>query len=118
VSATGGSSGSSSEVFLQPSGGDDTQAIRDALWQGKIVRLASGTFSVSDVIDVPEGVRIVGAGSGSAGQSGTKRTLIQKADFPETVFRFGNFTQFAALESLRIKGPGKTVGLQNTAIKC
>jgi hypothetical protein len=51
------------EAYLQPSGGDDTQAIRDALARAGSVRLAPGTFNVSGTIVVGSGQRVSGSGS-------------------------------------------------------
>ena len=59
------------ETQLMPSGGDDTQAIRDALATGLDVRLGPGTFTLTDTITL---------GAGGKGQrllgSGTTRTQI------------------------------------------
>ncbi|MET0398966.1 MAG: right-handed parallel beta-helix repeat-containing protein [Longimicrobiaceae bacterium] len=53
------------ETQLMPSGGDDTQAIRDALATGTDVRLGPGTFAVSDTLALGAaggGQRLVGSG--------------------------------------------------------
>lgn len=104
------------EVVVEPSGSDDTQALKDAMWKGTRVRLAPGTFKVTGIIDVPEGVTVSGAGSGSGAQSGTRMTLIDKTDYNGPVFRLGDQTQFAGVESLRIRGPGKSIAAGNQAI--
>lgn len=111
-------SASGTEVYVVPSGADDTAALLAAMSQGSRVRLAPGNFSVANVIDVPDGVTVRGAGSGSGTQPGTSLTKIMKQDFAGPLFRFGNQTQFAGLEGLRIVGPGKAIAAQNSAILC
>lgn len=54
--------GAGGEATLYPSGGDDTQAIRDALAAYPIVRLAPGTFLASGEIVIPNGRALVGSG--------------------------------------------------------
>jgi hypothetical protein len=63
---------SGSETYLQPSGGDDTQAIRDALATGKEVRLGPGAFNIAGTITLGAG----GAGRRLAG-SGVGRTTLR-----------------------------------------
>jgi polygalacturonase len=111
-------SAGSNDVYVAPSGADDTAAIQAAMYQGNRVRLAPGVFTVSGVIDVTEGVTLMGAGSGSGTQGGTSMTRIVKTNFPNPLFRFGDSTQFAGLEGLRIVGPGKAIAALNTAIMC
>ena len=102
------SSGGGGEAVVNPSGGDDTVAIRNAVNANARVRLAPGTFTVSGIIDV-------GAGKVVAG-SGMDKTTINKTDYAGAVFRFGDQTQYAAIENLRIVGPGKAIANGNTAI--
>ncbi len=49
------------EVVLRPSGGDDTQAIRDALTRFGGVRLGPGEFNVSGTIPLGTGQAVTGA---------------------------------------------------------
>ncbi|MEW5925857.1 MAG: hypothetical protein AB1941_00050 [Gemmatimonadota bacterium] len=54
------------ETQLMPSGGDDTQAIRDALATGLDVRLGPGTFTITDTLTLGaggKGQRLVGSGT-------------------------------------------------------
>ena len=106
ISASGGGSGG--EVVVSPSGGDDTTAIRNAVNANSRVRLAPGAFTVSGIIDV-------GAGKVVSG-SGMDATTITKTNYDGAVFRFGDTTEYAAIENLRIVGPGKAVGTGNTGI--
>ena len=105
------------DIYLTPSGGDDTAAIQAAMYASNRVRLAPGTFTISNVIDISEGVTLSGAGSGSGAQGGTPMTKIVVGAIGNPAIRFGDSTQFAGLESLRLVGPGKGVGNQG-AIKC
>lgn len=100
-------------LVYSSNGGDDTQAIQNAIWLGLPVRLGPGTFNVSAIIDVGAGVMITGAGSGSQDAF----TIIQKADYPDCAFRFGDSTDAAGLQNIRFEGPGMTTGTGNTAIK-
>jgi hypothetical protein len=51
------------ETQLMPSGGDDTQAIRDALARFGGVRLGPGEFTVSGTITLSTGQSVAGCGS-------------------------------------------------------
>jgi hypothetical protein len=59
------------ETQLMPSGGDDTQAIRDALATGLHVRLGPGTFTITGTITLGAG----GAGQRLVGNGVTRTTL-------------------------------------------
>lgn len=50
------------ETQLMPSGGDDTQAIRDALARSSRVRLGPGVFTISDVVVLGIGQALAGCG--------------------------------------------------------
>lgn len=106
ISAGGPTSG---EVVIQPSGGDDTSAIQAAVWPNARITLAPGTFSVRGIIDLAAGVSVRG--------SGTDKTTVVKTDFNGPVFRLGDQVQFAAIENLRIVGPGIGVGVGNKGIQ-
>lgn len=105
LSSTGAASG---EAVVSPSGSDDTTAIRNAMSANARVRLAPGVFTVSGIIDVPAG-KVVGG-------TGMDKTTINKTNYVGAVFRFGDTTEYAAVENLRIVGPGKAVGSGNTGI--
>ena len=96
------------EALVSPSGADDTTAIRNAVNANARTRLAPGVFTVSGIIDV-------GAGKVVSG-SGMDKTTITKTNFSGAVFRLGDTTEYAAIENLRIVGPGKAVGTGNTGI--
>lgn len=102
------SSGGPGEAVVSPSGADDTTAIRDAINANARVRLAPGAFTVSSVIDVAAGKVVSG--------SGMDQTTINKTNYDGAVFRFGDMTEYAGVENLRIVGPGKAVGSGNTGI--
>ena len=102
-------SSASGEVVIQPSGGDDTAAIQAAIWPNARVILAPGTFNVAAIIDLAAGVSIRG--------SGMDKTTVAKSDFSGPVFRLGDQVQYAAIENLRIVGPGKAVGTGNKGIQ-
>ena len=106
--STGGASGSGGEGLVYPSGSDDTTAIRNAVNANARTRLAPGVFTVSGIIDVGAGKVVCG--------SGIDKTTITKTNFSGPVFRLGDTTEHAAIENLRIAGPGKAVGTGNTAI--
>lgn len=101
-------SGAAGEALVSPSGSDDTTAIRNAVNANARTRLAPGVFTVSGIIDVGAGKIVSG--------SGTDQTTINKTDFSGAVFRFGDSTEYAGIENLRIVGPGKAVGSGNTGI--
>lgn len=105
------SAGSSSpgEAVIQPSGGDDTAAIQNAIWANPVVRLAAGTFNTSAVIDVAAGVLVTG--------SGMDKTTVMKGNFNGAAFRFGDQTQFAGLANMRIVGPGKGIAAGNKGVQ-
>lgn len=96
------------EAVVSPSGGDDTTAIRNAVNANARVRLAPGAFTVSGIIDVGAGKTVSG--------SGMDKTTINKTDYAGAVFRFGDTTEYACVENLRIVGPGKAVGSGNSGI--
>lgn len=102
------SSGGGGEAVVNPSGADDTVAIGNAVAANARVRLASGVFTVSGIIDVPAGVVVTGSGS--------DKTRVNKTDYNGAVFRLGDATEYAAIENLRIVGPGKAVTNGNVAI--
>ncbi len=104
-----GSSSSSGDVVIQPSGGDDTAAIQAAVWPNARVILAPGTFNISAIIDLAAGFSLRG--------SGMDKTTVMKSDFSGPAFRLGDQVQYAAIENLRIVGPGKTVGTGNKGIQ-
>lgn len=102
------SSGGAGEAVVSPSGADDTTAVRNAVNANARTRLAPGTFTVSGIIDVGAGKVVTG--------SGMDKTIINKTDFAGAVFRFGDTTEYAAIENLRLVGPGKAVGTGNSGI--
>ncbi|MEW5925856.1 MAG: hypothetical protein AB1941_00045 [Gemmatimonadota bacterium] len=96
------------ETQLMPSGGDDTQTIRDALARFGRVRLAPGEFHVSNTIALGTGQSLVGAGP--------ERTTIRSS------FNFHLFTlsgSGTAVEEMSIVGLGGSaigsVAVQSTA---
>lgn len=100
--------GAGGEGLVSPSGGDDTTAIRNAVNANARTRLAPGTFTVSGIIDVGAGKTVSG--------SGMDQTTINKTNYDGPVFRFGDTTEYACVENLRIVGPGKAIGTGNTGI--
>jgi Right handed beta helix region len=105
-----GALGGAGEAVLEPSGGDDTQAIQQKLWESARVRLAPGTFRVTAPIDLPAGAAVSG--------TGVDRTVLSKADYAGPVFRLGDQTQAATIERLTIAGPGVSSGAGNEGIVC
>jgi len=83
------------EVVVQPSGGDDTQAIRNALATGRDVRLAPGTFSVKDPIPL---------GGQSVRGCGPYRTAVLCPFEHMAVFTVSGAG--TAIENLALIGPG------------
>ena len=102
-------SSASGEVVIQPSGGDDTSAIQAAVWPNARVTLAPGTFTISAIIDLAVGMSLRG--------SGMDKTIVNKGDFNGPAFRLGDQVQYAAIENLRIVGPGIGVGVGNKGIQ-
>lgn len=102
------SSGGSGEAVIESSGGNDTAAIQSAMWTNARVRLAPGAFSVQAIIDVPVGVLVTG--------SGLDKTTVNKTNFNGPVFRFGDTTEYAGVENMRIIGPGVAAGTGNSGI--
>jgi hypothetical protein len=81
---------------LMPSGGDDTQAIRDALARFGGVRLGPGEFHASGTIAVGAGQSVVGCGP--------ERTTLR---FVHPGPLFGLAGSGAAVEEMSIVGPGE-----------
>ncbi|HEX8275243.1 MAG TPA: right-handed parallel beta-helix repeat-containing protein [Longimicrobiaceae bacterium] len=85
------------EILLQPSGGDDTQAISEALATGRDVRLAPGTFTISSTVTLGSagtGQRLIG--------SGAAQTVVQ-ASAPMAAVVAIAFRD-CAVERLRVRG--------------
>lgn len=96
-----------SEVLLTPSGGDDTQAVNDALATGKDVRLGPGTFNIT-------GSLLVGAADGQRlGGSGPAQTHVRLSatGLPAVVVTSG----YGTVEKLRLDGVSPGAG--NTGIR-
>jgi hypothetical protein len=108
ISAGSGAS-SGGEVVLQPSGADDTAAIRSAIGANARVRLAPGSFNVSGIVDLASGVLVSG--------SGLDKTTIVKSNYNGPVFRFGDQVQYAGIENLHIVGPGQSIANGNKGIQ-
>jgi hypothetical protein len=84
------------ETQLMPSGGDDTQAIRDALARFGGVRLGPGEFSVSGTIALGSGQSVAGCGPG--------RTTVRFTQHAALFTLSGSGT---AVEEMAIVGPGE-----------
>jgi hypothetical protein len=80
---------------LMPSGGDDTQAIQDALAQFGGVRLGPGEFTVSGTIALGSGQSVAGCGP--------ERTTVR---FTHRFYLFSLSGSGAAVEEMTIVGPG------------
>lgn len=85
------------ETQLMPSGGNDWEAIRDALDRAPRVRLGPGTFTVNGVISLGTGQSLVGCGRDQTTVHFTETIL----DIAITLSGSG-----AALEDLTVRGPG------------
>ena len=86
------------EVVLRPSGGDDTQAIRDALTRFGGVRLGPGEFNVSGTIPLGTGQAVTGCGS--------LRTTVRSTHAGAVFNLTGSGT---TVEALEVRGPGDHV---------
>lgn len=86
------------ETQLMPSGGDDTQAIRDALARFGGVRLGPGEFTVSGTIALGTGQAVAGCGS--------LRTRVLSTHAGAVFNLTGSGT---TIEGLEVKGPGDHV---------
>ena len=84
------------ETQLMPSGGDDTQAIRDALARFGGVRLGPGEFIVSGTIALGTGQSVAGCGPG--------RTTVR---FTQHAALFSLSGSGTAVEEMAIVGPGE-----------
>jgi hypothetical protein len=93
------------EFQLMPSGGDDTQAIRDAVAQGPNVRLGPGVFTISGTITLGNPNSFGSPGNRIQG-SGPLRTVVRMTH-PGVGFQMRN-SLFCAVEGLTIKGPGNS----------
>jgi hypothetical protein len=98
------------EAYLQPSGGDDTQAIRDALARAGSVRLGPGTFNVSETIALGTTQRVSGCGA--------HRTLVRST---VTGAAFSLTGAGITIEDLDVRGLGEnietgTVGIKATSV--
>jgi hypothetical protein len=93
------------EIVLQPSGGNDTQAVRDALATGRDVRLGPGTFTIGSIT--------LGSGSGSTekGQwligSGVNRTRVNQIGGGEGIEVLASH---CGIEGLLLSGTGYNNG--------
>jgi hypothetical protein len=95
------------EIQLMPSGGDDTQAIRDAIARGPDVRLGPGVFTISDTITLGDPANPGSPGNRVRG-SGAFHTLVRMTH-SGVGFQMRN-SVFCAVEGLFIEGPGNTSG--------
>lgn len=99
------------EAYLLPSGGDDTQAIRDALARAGSVRLGPGTFTVSDTIALGTKQRVSGCGA--------RRTLVRSTVAAAATFSLTG--PGITIEDLEVRGLGEnietgTVGITATSV--
>lgn len=89
------------ETQLLPSGGDDTQALNDALALGNDVRLGPGVFVLSSTLVVG------GPGEGGPAPrilgSGITRTRLKMTASGIAVHLYGSYT---GIESVTVEGPG------------
>ncbi|MET0398967.1 MAG: right-handed parallel beta-helix repeat-containing protein [Longimicrobiaceae bacterium] len=86
------------QTQLMPSGGDDTQAIRDALARFGGVRLGPGEFNVSGTISLGTGQSVAGCGS--------LRTTVRSTHAGAAFDLAGSGTSIRELE---LRGPGDYV---------
>ncbi|HEU4557436.1 MAG TPA: hypothetical protein VFS20_06280 [Longimicrobium sp.] len=84
------------ETQLRPSGGDDTQAIRDALTRASRVRLGPGVFTLSDTL-------VLGAGQELAGCGPSRTTLRMPVKNGDALVSLSGAN---VLEGMTLAGPG------------
>jgi hypothetical protein len=94
------------ETQLMPSGGDDTQAIRDVLATGMDLRLGPGTFSVKDPMLLTNGQSVRGCGP--------FRTAVRCPYDHITIFTVNGAG--SAIENLALVGPGISLGIGTIGI--
>ncbi len=86
------------QIQLVPSGGDDTQAIRDALARYGGVRLGPGIFTVSGTITLATGQGVAGCGS--------PRTTVRSTHAGAVFDLTGSGT---SIQEMELRGPGDDV---------
>jgi Right handed beta helix region len=89
--------GTDAELVLHPSGGDDTQRIRDALAAHAVVRLGPGVFHTTAVLHLQSGQVLTG--------TGVDRTELQVQHTDDGIL-IGDGVHATIVERLRITGPG------------
>ncbi len=92
------------ETQLMPSGGDDTQAIRDALALSGRVRLGPGDFAISANIALGSGQSLVGCGPAR-----TRIIATNSPDYLQAILRVTG--SGAAVEGLFVLGFGLYTGI-------